>query len=105
MTGYPQETLTGALKVKPKQTSRQQGKITDWEKFRAFVKEHGDKTQTEMAQLWEGEISQGTISGALQQIGFTRKKKYGYEQRSGSQTGDIPSATGESESSSPGLRG
>lgn len=31
--------------------------ITDWEQFRAFAKSHGDKTQVEMAQLWEGNIS------------------------------------------------
>lgn len=53
--------------------AREQGKIKDWEKFRAFVKAHGDKTQAEMAQLW-GEISQRTISRALQKIGVTRKK-------------------------------
>ena len=50
-------------------------KITDWERFRAFAKEHGDKTQTEMAQLWGEPISQRTISRALKRIGFTRKKR------------------------------
>jgi arginine repressor len=50
-------------------------KITDWEKFRAFVETHGDKTQVEMAQLWEGDISDRTISRALKKIGFTRKKR------------------------------
>jgi len=50
-------------------------KITDWEKFREFAKTHGDKTQVEMASLWEGEISDRTISRALQKIGFTRKKR------------------------------
>lgn len=40
----------------------QNGKINEWDKFRAFVKERGDKTQTEMAQLSDGEISQRTIS-------------------------------------------
>lgn len=49
--------------------------ITDWDKFRAFAKEHGDKTQTEMAQLWGNSISQRTISRALKRIGFTRKKR------------------------------
>ncbi|MBD1922611.1 hypothetical protein H6F77_16230 [Microcoleus sp. FACHB-831] len=39
------------------------------------MKEHGDKTQAQMAQLWEGQISQRTMSRALQKIGFTRKKK------------------------------
>ena len=27
-------------------------KITDWERFRKFVKKYGDKTQEQMAQLW-----------------------------------------------------
>jgi hypothetical protein len=50
--------------------------ISDWDKFRAFAKEQGDKTQTEMPQLWDGEISQRTISRALRKIGHTRKKKH-----------------------------
>jgi transposase len=65
---------TGDVKPKQRKTSQQKGKISDWEKFRTFVKEHGDKTQSEMAQLWEGEISQRTISRALRKIGHTRKK-------------------------------
>jgi hypothetical protein len=50
-------------------------KITDWEKFRDFVSSHGDKTQVEMAKLWDGAISDRTISRALKKIGFTRKKR------------------------------
>jgi DNA-binding GntR family transcriptional regulator len=45
------------------------------EKFREFAKAHGDKTQVEMAKLWEGEMSSRTISRALKKIGFTRKKR------------------------------
>jgi hypothetical protein len=52
---------------------------------RNFVKQaltNGDKTQVEMASLWDGEISDSlrdsfasrTISRALKKIGFTRKK-------------------------------
>ena len=33
-------------------------KITDWEKFREFAKTNGDKTQVEIASLWDGEISE-----------------------------------------------
>ena len=66
---------TGDVKPKPRRASQPQGKITDWEKFRAFVKVHGDKTQAQMAELWEGKITQRTISRALQKIGHTRKKK------------------------------
>lgn len=50
-------------------------KITDWDAFRAFAAEHGDKTQAEMAQLWSDEISEDTIGRALNRIGFTRKKR------------------------------
>ncbi len=66
---------TGDVEVKPRPTSRPQQKITDWEKFRAFAKEHEDKTQVQMAQLWEGDISSRTISRALQKLGLTRKKR------------------------------
>jgi transposase len=58
---FQRQAETGDVKPKPRQASQQKGKISDWEKFRVFVKEHGDKTQTEMAQLWEGEISQRTM--------------------------------------------
>lgn len=67
---------TGDIKPKPKQGYRKRSKISDWDKFRAFVKLNGDKTQVEMVELWEGEISQRTISRALQKIGHTRKKKH-----------------------------
>ena len=66
---------TGDVKPKPRQVSRSNNRIKDWEKFRAFVKTHGDKTQAEMAQLWETQISQRTISRALQKMDLTRKKK------------------------------
>jgi transposase len=66
---------TGDLKEKPRQGGIKTGKITDWDNFRLFVSQNGDKTQAEMAQFWEGEISARTISRALQKIGFTRKKK------------------------------
>jgi len=50
-------------------------KITDWEKFRAFVKQHGGKTQGEMARLWGENVSQQNISDALQKLGVSRKKR------------------------------
>lgn len=72
---FKRRAETGDVKPKPRQASKPPGKISDGEKFRAFVKQHGDKTQTEMAQLWEGEMSQRTISRALRKIGHSRKKK------------------------------
>jgi transposase len=66
---------TGSLKPKPNRPPGTNHKITDWEKFREFAKTHGDKTQKQMAQLWDGEISERTIARALHKIGFTRKKR------------------------------
>lgn len=45
------------------------------EKFREFAKTHGDKTPVDMTSLWEGEISDSTISRALQKIGLCSKKR------------------------------
>jgi hypothetical protein len=66
-------------------------KITDWEEFRAFAKTHGDKTQVEMAQLWQGEISESVASKALRRSHnltsveenwvHAKKKTYGYLER------------------------
>lgn len=50
-------------------------RIVDWEKFCAFVKQHGDKTQAELAELWHAPVSARTISRALAKIEFTRKKR------------------------------
>ena len=73
---FQRKAQTGDVKPKPRKASQQKGKISDWEKFHTFVKENGDKTQSEMAELWDGEISQRTISRALRKIGHTRKKKH-----------------------------
>jgi transposase len=50
-------------------------KITDWERFRAFVQQHGDQTQAEMAERWDAQISARSISRALRKLGWTRKKR------------------------------
>jgi transposase len=69
------KSATGDVQSKPRRKGSPQQKITDWEEFRVFAKRHEDKTQVEMAALWDGEISSRTMSRALAQIGFTRKKK------------------------------
>jgi len=66
---------TGDVRAKTRQHRGHSHKIEDWEKFRTFAQKHQDKTQVEMAELWDGEISDRTISRALKKIGFTRKKK------------------------------
>jgi transposase len=70
---FQRRAETGDMQAKPTSTPGQGQKITDRQKFRGFVEEHSDKTQAEIAQLW-GDISMRTISRALKQIGFTRKK-------------------------------
>ncbi|MDZ8086409.1 MAG: IS630 transposase-related protein [Nostoc sp. DedQUE12b] len=72
---FQRKAETGDVKPKQRKASSDNSKIGDWQKFRSFVKEHGDKQESEMAQLWEGKISQRTISRALQKIGHSRKKK------------------------------
>jgi transposase len=66
---------TGDVQPQTKPTSSQVRKIQDWDKFVAFVKAHGEKTQSQMAQLWSDQISQPTISRALKKLEYTRKKK------------------------------
>lgn len=72
---FQRKAETGDVQVKPRLGSSQNQKIVDWEKFRAFAKEHEAQTQVEMAQLWEDDISSRTISRALQKLGLTRKKR------------------------------
>jgi len=59
-------------------TKYQQGcrhKITDWERFGAFVQQHGGKTQAQLALLWGEGVTQQNISAALQKLGISRKKR------------------------------
>lgn len=72
---FKRKAETGEVQVKQRQVPSPRQKITDWGKFRTFAKEHRDKTQVEMAALWEGDISDRTISRALATIGWTRKKR------------------------------
>lgn len=69
------KAVTGDVQAKQRQAVSPRQKITDWEKFRDFAKTHSEKTQVEMAALWEGDISDRTISRALAHIGWTRKKR------------------------------
>ncbi|WP_254568211.1 IS630 family transposase [Oscillatoria sp. HE19RPO] len=73
---------TGDFHAKTYSRTGHSHSITDWDKFRAFVEENAELTQAQMAEVWDGEISERTISRALQKIGFTRKKTYGYRERS-----------------------
>jgi transposase len=66
---------TGDLQPKSTRPLSGKDKITDWEKFKTFAKENSAKTQSQMAERWEGKISSRTISRALAKIEFTRKKR------------------------------
>ena len=72
---FQRKAETGDVQAKQRPASSQRQKITDWEKFRAFAKEHQDKTQVEMAALWAGDISDRTLARALAKLGWTRKKR------------------------------
>jgi transposase len=74
-TWFQRRRETGDFNAKVRADQGNGHKISDWEKFQAFVETYGDKTQAEMAELWEGDISERTISRALKKIGFTRKKR------------------------------
>jgi transposase len=50
-------------------------KITDWQRFCEFIKQHGGKTQAELARLWGDNVTQQNISDALKKIRVSRKKK------------------------------
>ncbi len=63
---------TGDYKPLSNRPHRTKAKIKDWKKFEEFANKYGDKTQVEMALLWEEQISSRTISRGLQKIGFTR---------------------------------
>jgi transposase len=69
------KAATGSVAPPVNSCARRQRRIPDWERFRAFAEQHRHKTQAEMAELWPGEMSQRTISRALQQINWTRKKR------------------------------
>ena len=71
---FQRQAQTGDIKPKPHRSCGHNQKIKDWEKFRAWVKQHADKTQKQLAELWEEDISARTISRALKKMGFTRKK-------------------------------
>lgn len=46
---FQRKAQTRDIEPKARQASLKMGKISDWGKFRDFLKAHGDKTQTEMA--------------------------------------------------------
>ena len=50
-------------------------KISDWKRFRAFIKQYGGKTQAQLAVWWGDGVRQQNISRAMQKLGISRKKE------------------------------
>lgn len=69
------KAATGSLTPTTVSNPSRKRKITDWKAFRDFAEQHRHHTQAEMAELWSDEVSQRTISRALQHINWTRKKR------------------------------
>ncbi len=93
-----QQAETGDYQAKSNRPHRTADKITDWDKFTQFAKLHGEKTQAGW-RCGKGNISARTISRALDKIGLSRKKTYGYRERNAAkratyvaQLADIPLA-------------
>lgn len=92
------EKETGDYQSKTNSTKGKNPKIKDREKFREFVREHSDKTQKQIAQLWGEDITQQNISYACQKLGITRKKKtYGYQERNEEERAEFRQKLGEIE--------
>jgi transposase len=75
------EKETGDYSVIANVNKGRKTKIKDEDKFRKFIREHSDKTQNRMAELWGENLTQPNISYCCQKIGITRKKTYGYQER------------------------
>lgn len=58
---------------RPRPSSRQ--KIKNWQRFEAFIGQHGGKTQAQLAKLWGEGVTQQNVSHALQKLGVSRKKR------------------------------
>lgn len=84
---------TGSISPKSTKPLTSKDKITDWEKFKTFAQENSSKTQSQMAKLWEGEISSRTISRALAKIEFTRKKNLRLQRTRRRKASNISGAT------------
>ena len=72
---FKRKAETGDIQPKKRDFSNAKQKIADLEEFRQFAEQHQDRTQAEMAQLWEGTVSTRTISRRLAELNWSRKKR------------------------------
>jgi transposase len=71
---FKRKAETGDIQPKKRDFSDAKQKISDLDAFRQFVEQHPDRTQAEVAQLWEGTVSTRTISRRLAELNWSRKK-------------------------------
>ena len=71
---WVRQAETGSCRSKVR-VANPKTKISHWERFRKFVKQHGAKTQIEIAKLWGEGVTQQNISDAMRKIGVSRKKR------------------------------
>jgi len=69
------EQETGDYKALANRPPRENRKIQALERFKQFVKQHQDKTQQQMADLWGENLTQQNVSDGIKKLGITRKKK------------------------------
>lgn len=69
------ERETGDFKAIAKLPSRNHRKIQDLDRFKQFVKQHQDKTQQKIAELWGENLTQQNVSDGMKKLGITRKKR------------------------------
>ena len=68
------EQKTGDFKAIANLPSRKNRKIQDLDRFEQFLKQHQDKTQGQIAELWGENLTQQNVSDAMKKLGITRKK-------------------------------
>ena len=68
------EQETGDFQAIANHPPRENRKIQDLEKFKQFVRQYQDKTQQQMADLWQENLTQQNVSDGMKKLGITRKK-------------------------------
>ncbi|WP_319418980.1 IS630 transposase-related protein [Pleurocapsa sp. FMAR1] len=68
------ERETGDFQAIIQLLSRDNRKIQDLNRFRQFVKQHQDKTQQKIAELWGEKLTQQNVSDGIKKLSITRKK-------------------------------
>ncbi len=68
------EQERGDFKAIANHPPRENRKIQDLERFKQFVKQHKDKTQQQIADLWGENLTQQNVSDGIKKLGITRKK-------------------------------